>query len=256
MPNLDINIDALVKYSAKLDKMGRWALPVAVKQTLNSAAFDLKQKEMPKEAERDFTNRTKTFFKYNSGVDMARGFMVNGMRAAVGFESNKLKLGANRNFSVKDLEQQEYGGDINRKELIPLAGIRKGGTYAGNVIAQYRLSNLKAKPSEMIDSRKGVGGKSAFRAAQYKALKTGQLIIGNRKTSKGNYIVFKVDSLSSSLKDKKFTPKMKALYSYREGRKVGVKPMAFMRTASFRSANKLESFYVKHAMAQIERYMK
>ncbi|MBL4809315.1 MAG: hypothetical protein JKY43_04565, partial [Phycisphaerales bacterium] len=43
----NVNTDAVVSLTNKLEKLHKSAFPVAVRGTLNSAAFDVKQKSMP-----------------------------------------------------------------------------------------------------------------------------------------------------------------------------------------------------------------
>ncbi|KKN42121.1 hypothetical protein LCGC14_0716250, partial [marine sediment metagenome] len=76
MAILNVNTDEVVRYSNKLEKLHRSAFPIAIRGTLNNAAFDVKQKTMPVSAEKEFVNRQPNFFKANSKVNMAKGFNV------------------------------------------------------------------------------------------------------------------------------------------------------------------------------------
>ena len=69
MGNL-INIDnrAVVAFTNRLEKMRKSDLPVVINQTLNSVAFDVKQRTMPNSAKSNFVERNKSFFKSSSRV--------------------------------------------------------------------------------------------------------------------------------------------------------------------------------------------
>src|SRR5687767_16018423 len=82
---LNINSDAVVKHTNTLEKMHRSAMPLAIRNTLNSVAFDVKKNTMPASAEREFVTRAPNFFKANSRVEMARGWNVDSMQSVVGF---------------------------------------------------------------------------------------------------------------------------------------------------------------------------
>ena len=74
---LNVNSNAVVAFSNKLEKIGKSALPVAVRQTLNSVAFDAKKNTLLQTAGQSFTERRKNFFKATSRVSMAKGFEIN-----------------------------------------------------------------------------------------------------------------------------------------------------------------------------------
>lgn len=237
---LNIDVSAVIVYTNKLEKLGRSALPVAVRTALNSAAFDVKQRTMPKSAHR-FIHRTENFFKANSSVDMAKGWDINSMASTVGFTSDKLRIG-NTNFAVKDLEQQEYSGNIESKTFIPLNSARVSGDFNRVVSVKNRLSEIKKQP--MI--KPNMGGKGAFVKAVFKA-GPGGLVLGNGPKE----ILWRIDSINKD--DNSVNIKKTGLYSVRSGRSVRVKETGFMRFASLQSANRLEEFYIKEAEKQIEK---
>ena len=78
---LNIKSDAIVKHVNTLEKMHKSALPLVIRQTLNSAAFDVKKVTMPKEASANFDKRNPNFFKANSKVDQAKGFNISSIRS-------------------------------------------------------------------------------------------------------------------------------------------------------------------------------
>jgi hypothetical protein len=239
---LDINTDAAVVFSDILEKIGKSALPNAVRETLSKTALDVKQKTMPKTAETEFTNRKKNFFKANSVVDFAKGKDINSMKAAVGFNSQKLTGG--NNFAVKDLEQQEHGGKIDGKSFIPLDPARIGKSYSKSVRANARISKLKFVNAR---NQKGSSKEQKFTAAVFKA-GVGGNVLGS--TKKGENIIWKVQRLSKSGK-----PTLIPLYDYRKSRKISVKKTAFMEKSAEISKKKMNDIYVSEAKKQVDHYL-
>lgn len=240
---LNINSDAAVKFTNTLEKLTRSALPNAIRSTLNSAAFDVKQNTMPAKAKSEFINRQPNFFKANSRVEMAKGWDVSNMKAIVGFTENGLQGGSN--YAVKDLEQQEHGGTIKSKSFIPTDEARSSRSNAKPVRPVNRLSNVK----NVVKAGKKGAKKSDFVKSAIHAGVGGHVI--------GNFIkkkLFRIDSIKKSRSSIKI--RKTAIYSFEEGRSVQVKATGFMRSASIESANKMEGFYAIEAARQIKRLQK
>jgi hypothetical protein len=236
---LDINTDAVVKFTAKLERISKSAMPQAVRFALNSAAFDVKTNTMPSRAGDAFEKRQPNFFRANSRVERAAGLDVNSMRATVGFVSENLQ--GKSNYSVKDLEQQEYGGSIGGRSFIPLAGARVGGNYRRAVRPGNRISAI----NKIIEAKKSKGRTAAqrFRASAVLA-GLGGYVLASRT-------LYRIDSGRTDLAKRETRFKVTPLYSYKKGRKAGVKATRFMRTASLQSAAKLESYFIEEAKKRI-----
>lgn len=228
-----------MKFTNKLEKMHRSALPSAIRGTLNKAAFDVKQRTMPASVDKTFVKRNPTFFKANSRVEMAKGFDVKTMASTVGFTSHNLKY---NNFAVQELEEQEYGGRIRSRSFIPLGAARSGNSSSKPVLPSNRLRKIR----KVVDSNRGrgVSRSSKFVRAAMKAGRGG-FVIGNfaRKT------LFKITSISKDEDGKPVITKI-PIYSFLKGRSVGIKSTRFMRNASDLSASKLEKFYIEEAERQ------
>lgn len=237
MAILNINTDALVIFTNKLEKMHRSALPLAIRGTLNNAAFDVKQKTMPKSAASTFTERKKNFFKANSRVEMAKGFNINKMASMVGFISNKLK---GENFAVKDLEQQEHGGTINKKSFIPLDSSR-----GGNKARPVRPINRLSKISNIVNQKNLRGPKKQRFIKAARKAGVGGVFLGG--TSEGKETLFRVKSIS------KRGFRLIPIYSFKKGRNVKVKPTFFMKKASIISAKKMNRFFIDQAKRQFNK---
>jgi hypothetical protein len=231
---LNINRNAVVSHTNRLEKLHKSALPNAVRSTLNNAVYDVKTKTMPASADKTFTNRQKNFFKANSRFEKATGFNVDSMKATVGFIEGGLKGG--NNYAVKDLEEQEDGGTINRKAFIPLKSARIGKSAGSVVRANARLSNIK----KIINtkSNRSASKKQAFAKSAIAAGPGGFVLSG--KT------LWKINSFKRNGKINKT-----ALYNFKKSRSVNVKGTNFMRKASLETAGKMERDFIKEANRQI-----
>ncbi len=242
----NINTDEVVKFTNKLEKMHKSALPSAIRGTLNDAVRDVKTNTMLDESKKKFVNRSPNFFKSQSRYEKALGFNVDSMESSVGFVEGGLKGGDN--YSVKDLEEQESGGTINKKSFIPLNTARISKSANKVVRANARLKSIK----KIVNARnqKGKSKAEKFVNATLKA-GIGGFVLGS--TINGENILWRVDSLKSNLKTRKFTPKLTPLYDFNKGRSIKVKATNFMHKASIYSAKKMNWFYEKQAKRQIEK---
>lgn len=237
---LSINTEPAQKYAADLLKMTRSAFPVAIRTALNSAAFDVKKNTLHRSADRHFVKREPNFFKANSKVIPATGFDIYTMEATIGMSESALKGGSN--YAVRDLQQQEYGGNIQAKAFIPVNTARKGKSGNKSIAPINRLSGI----NRIIDARKARGNsdKQKFVAAVYKAG------VGGYVLSKylNKIILWRVVSTTGTGKNRfKLTP----LYSYHQGRSISVRPEGFMREAAFESQKKIPDFFILEAKKQI-----
>lgn len=244
----NINTDATVKFTNRLEKIQKVALPIAVRSTLGDLVFDVKTRTMPQGVQQEFTQRRKNFFTANSKFEPAKGLSINSMKATVGFYENKL-TNASTNYAVKDLEQQEHGGTINEKQFIPMKPARVGGK--GNVRPNSRLKAIK--DHGIIVARNLSGGKTKgekFIRAMYKA-GPGGFVLGG--TKKGENILWRINSLPTGLNHGTGLD-ITALYDYSKGRSVHVEKTEFMKEASLRTAKRMPELYAKNANKQLQKY--
>ncbi len=269
--HLNINTSAVVVFTNKLEKMKRSALPSAIRNTLSRTAMDVKKVTMPESSEKHFVNRNKTFFKANSRVEFAKGWDVKTMKAVVGFTPHTAQ---HNNQAVRDLQQQEYGGDINDRAFIPLDDSRSGG-----ISTPVRPMNRLARIRNQVGDLKNIPDvrKTKGRSAKEKFIKTalgagswrlGGGAIANWTASKrivengfmiagmhGKRILYRINSLQRIGNKTKVntTP----IYSLKTGRSVSIDDDThFMREASLKSARKMETFYIEEANKQIARLKK
>ena len=236
---LNVNTKELVKLTNKLEQIGRAELPIAIRGTLNRAAFDAKQVTMPASAESHFVRRNPNFFKANSRVEMAQGLQVSSMRSIVGFTPSSAKY---NNKAVRELEEQEYGGRVENRAFVPAEASRVG-SNATPVRPKNRLrsigkniENKAVKVSEMT----GANRRTKFIKAAVKAGRGGYVIAGLRKT-----MLYRIDSISRKF-GRTFI-KQTPIYSYQAGRSVRIEKTKFMREATINSAKKINRFYAEEA---------
>lgn len=250
---LNIDTSEVVSFTNKLEKMKKSALPVAIRNALNSTAFDVKQRTLLKNAKDEFEERSKNFFKANSRVEMAKGFKVDNMQSVVGMVEKNLV--GDHNYSVKDLEQQEHGGTIKKKAFIPLPSARASNSHSKMVRPNNRLTAIR----NILDANKqkvvnvlGSTTKQRFIRAAMRA-GTGGYVLGNYGKSR---VLWRIENIRINRFRNKVDIKKTPLYDYRENRNVRVGATHFMRESSLQSAKLMESFYVKEATKQIQKLLK
>lgn len=230
-----------VEFSTKLKELNKSAFPVAVRQALNSLAFDVKQKTMPATAKGTFVERKANFFKANSKVAMAAGFDINTMSSRVGFHGTSQ--------AVDDLEEQEHGGAIGGRSFVPMDSARIGNSKRKLVKSAARIGNI----NNLISSKNASGKnrkerfiKSVIHAGR------GGIVLSEHK---GKMVMWRVNSLKR-VNSRKWNLKLTALYSYKHGRDVQVKSTHFMERASVQSAGKVNTFFIESATRQLNRVLK
>lgn len=218
MAIFDVNTDATIGLTAKLEKLHRSAFPVAVRGTLNNAAFETKQ-IIPKAAGGKFTIRQKNLYKKFIIVDKATGFDLNSMKAVVGIDGN-VKGGHK---VAKGLAAQETGGVIKGRKFIPTVYARISGSYGKKLKKKHHFENIKIttpknknKNSKYILRKKGNGG-----------------------------IVFDVSR-----------KKMKPVFTYRTTNKTRLNARPLLRPSARLAAKKMNKFYAINAEKQFKRLMK
>lgn len=249
---LHINNAAMITLSQRLMQMHRSDYPIAVRNTINRAAFDVKVNTMPIEAKKDFKERQKNFFKANSRVEKAEGFDVNKMRSMIGFANLKPKV--TKDFAVQDLEQQEHGGTIQKKTFIATPNARISNSEDKMVQAKLRTTTFK---DSIVDSYKNITGKSDKMKFVLSAMHAGKggLVLGNEKLKGGARGVYLIQSIK--LRPKAYVTntiiKSKLVYSNKKGRTVKVQPQHFMRDASNKSGNKMQNYFIEEANKRFAR---
>lgn len=239
----NINTAAIFRFTARLDRINRSALPVAVRSALNDVVFDVKTRTMPLSANKEFTQRTKNFFTANSKFEKATGFDIKTMKASVGFYENRLS-NKGTNYAVRDLEEQESGGEIDKRTFVPTIFARAGKRHSGLVRPNFRIKALRNQG--IIESKK-VQGKF------HKLTKRQQFVAAANKAGIGGNVIYngflyRIESVMGRKVE------AKPLYSVKKGRSVNVQATHFMKEASTQSAARLEDFYARQAQRQLKKH--
>lgn len=216
---LDVNTASVIKFTDKLEQISKSALPVAVRLTLNSAAFETKRL-VPIVASSNFITRNKSFFRSLTIVNKAGGWDINSMQSEVGLNNTKDKV-------VSGLERQESGGIIKGRGLIAMDTARVSKNHNKKISGANQLRNIKLSNSR----RKGTG--------------TGFVMI--KKGNKGT--IFKTKSNGGK---RNLIP----LYSFSKGRQVSIKRSPFMEPASLKAQQRIPFLFIKEAEKQIKRHLK
>jgi hypothetical protein len=233
---VNINSNQLVKFRNKLEKTSKTAFPNVVRKTLNDVAIDMKKREMPKSAKREFINRRPNFFKAKSRIDFASGRSVSAMSSAVGFVGNEE--------AVNNLPKQEFGGTIERRTLIATDAARVGKSRRKVVRRKNAMRNIK----RIYDPKKVSGANQKERwIKSVIAAGKGGLVRGTYNEN----IVFRIKSIR---KNKSGTvANTEAIYSLEKGRSVDVAATGFMRKASLKAVNKAPDYFIKQAQKRFMR---
>ena len=255
---ISIDMSHIKDFAAKLKTLSKCAFPVAIRKTVNDAAFNTKLKTIPKKTSSTFKKRQPNFFKANSKVIPAVGFNVKTMKADVGFFSNNLK--GNNNLAVKDLEQQEHGGNIIRKDFIAESGARSG---TGLVKANRRLGNIPNLNGKVaaVSSHGLVRGKlkpiksrkQRFIRAAFLAKKSFRGYVLGSKNNNGSQTLSIINSITRS--GGRVIIKRTPLYSFNKGRTVKANITNFMKRASYESAMEMNKMFIANAQLQFKKHL-
>lgn len=243
---LIINTHNVLAFTNQLKNLHRSGLPSAVRGTLNRAVYDFKTKTMPSTANDVFEQRQKNFFTANSKFENARGFDISSMKSTVGFYSNNLK--GDNNYSVRDLEEQEHGGVINKRSFIPLPDARVSKSNSRNVRPNARLSAIK-KIITGNDAKGSNWAQRAIKSAVFAGSDGMVLIVGKK-----NSVLWKINSLRRGKNGNMIFKKTK-LYSFSKNRSVKVHATHFAQISATKTAQKMDEFYIIEAKRQIAKYL-
>lgn len=232
---VEFNIDAseVVKLTAKLERLHKSALPVAVRQTLNSTAYFAKTKHIPEAFSRTFTERKPRFIESHTAYNKCKNtFKLREMRAEVGVEKGKSDSG-------DDLYKQEYGG-TEKREYIPYKEARTGGSDAKLVRRPNYLAKIKR--SKNIPKHKN---QKLIRAI-FKAGKGGHVVYDDT--------VFLIKTLRKPSRNKMFF-KLRPLYFYKDQHSITLRKRPFMQPAAEAARRDMPATYYKKMQMRVEREM-
>ncbi len=256
---LNVNTDENVILANKLEKLHRSAFPVAVRQALDSAAFDMKKDTLLSSAKKSFQNRHPgNVWRTFSRVNKSKGFDIDKFGSEVGFRDLP------RSDFAENQDEQERGGKIDGRSFIPLDEARSG---SGQVKKKYRLNRLSSKTfvdAKRVKTRGAKGGgkatlrdrKQPFVTAAITARKQfgNDAFVLSQFESNGSRILYHIKKAKNVggklILD--YTP----IYSVKSGRNVNVDKTNYLQVAGKKSVKKLPKFFQKAGERQIERALK
>lgn len=242
----DVNTDASIQLTAKLERLNKSAFPSAVRNTLNNAAFEMK-KQIPITASKKFITRQKSFFKRMSVVDKANGWNVNKMKSITGIDGRDKKL-------AKNLEAQEFGGIVMGNKLVPHDDSRVSRSNRKRVSSKNFLNKVQAhNATKAFKAHKGTRN-SKFVAAVMSTAKSGKKYMMLKSKNRG--IVYQVTGLSQNLKSKKLRFKLKKLYIFRSKNTNRVKSNNYIKDSSVMIQKQIPNYYKKNAEFQFRKTLK
>jgi hypothetical protein len=236
---VNINTSAYVVLTDRLAQLSRSALPVAIRQTLNDAAFDVKSKTLDKSASKNFIRRAPTFFRAFSGVNRATGFNIGAMQAEVGMSD----MGKPSAHTAIDHMPQQEGGGIIKGGADYLKGARAGSNQKRVTRSNYFDKNKLIKGPF---KKKGTE-KSNFIASVYAAAKQKKFLSIN--TAHGRYLM----RVTSVKKTKKGKITINSRLMIKDRKAVSIRATHFSQEAAMMTYAKLPDFYTKEATKQIQR---
>ena len=215
----DVNNDGAIALTAKLERLHRSAFPVAVRSTLNDAAFKTKSL-VPKAAEGKFTIRQKNLYKKFIVVEKAKGFDLKAMAAVVGIDGGASK---GRNVA-KGLEAQELGGTVTSRKLLPMDQGRISGSFGKKLRMKNRFSKITIAQS-------------------------------NRRKPGSKYVLIKKGS-AGTVFDVSRKGKLIPVFHYRQTNKTRLNKRPVLVPSARLAATNMNRFYVANAEKQFKRLLK
>ena len=245
MFSLDVNTDASIELTAKLEKLNKSAFPSAVRNTLNKAALNMKQKGILISAKENFSHvRSPYFFKKFTLVNKASGFDVQRMQSVVGF-SDASNPSVRR--VVEGLKKHEFGGMID-DGMRYLKASRTSTNYSKTV--QRRNYYKKGNVITGRSGRKGTR-KSKFVARMFRSKQENKPFFMN--SMRGNFLVRTV-SISKS-RDGKINAKLKFLMMSRSKTPVRISRNKFITKAGQKEAEMIPQYYFENAQYQFKKHL-
>jgi hypothetical protein len=242
----DVNTDASIILTAKLERLSKSAFPSAVRSTINDAAFEMKKSNILDSAKRNMTVRNPSFFKKFTGVKRASGFNVSSMYAEVGFKNTDPNPIKGRK-AIEGMEHNEEGGSDNT-----------GAMYLGKARTSNTLKKLVRRKSR-FDKSKLVKGRVRTKKSVSNTMNMISSFEEKKPTlinsKKGKFLV-QVVGMTHNYVTNKSEFKLEFLMRDRKKYKATAKATHFNQEAAIKTSKQIEGFYVKNAEFQFNKILK
>jgi curved DNA-binding protein CbpA len=239
---ITIDFTEFREVQGSLNKLHRAVLPNAVRFTLNDLAFDVKKNTLIPAVDKTMILRNQPFFKKYSGVDKASGYEINKMYSEVGFIPS-----GNATESVERLKQQDEGGTLQDRNMVPLDKSRIGSTLKGKVRGANYMNKIKLAGHVTKGDKQGlIRGVTRSRISSGGAGKGVSIIYGE--------ILYEILGYKRLRKTNSIKLNIKPIYSYKKNRKITVKPHRFISKSAMESSNKCQELFNKNLQTQISKF--
>lgn len=246
MTDFSIKSDELINFTLSLQKINDIALPLAVQNTLNAVAKNVKTKTLDKLTNKYFDIKKKNFFKANSGYKPYKAkqfnYNVNRLKAEVGITKGKRP----NEKATEQVGSQQTATSIKRS-INPLG--TKPQTKAV-------IDILSKKPEVYEQGSDFDAGDYLLKVARAKKRNAPFLFKNSNRGSVGIVKTFK--RIKSGKEKGRLKIVIKPIASYIEGGRVKLKTKKpFLNDAVLASAKELmNKEFIKQADIQIQRALK
>lgn len=242
---LNVNTEAVIHLTAKLERIKKSAFPSAVRSSLNDAAFEMKGKNIEASARQNMTVRNRTVFKKFTGVARATGFNVKTMQSEVGFIP---KDGIKGEKVPEGMERNEIGGTDNEGAMyMPKSRISNNRNRLVRRKSRFDKSRIAKGTSSSRKSKKLANIQNMFASIDEKA----PTYI---ETSKGKFLV-QVTKMGKK-SNGKFDIKLDFLMRSRRRNPAKTKATHFVKEGAIKTSKQMEVFYIKNAEFQLKKFWK
>lgn len=249
---LNVNTNATIILTAKLERLNKQAFPSAVRSTLNDAAFAMKQGNILESAKKNMTVRNPSFFRKFTGVDRAKGFDVKSMHSQVGFintDPNKKK----GQKAIEGMEHNEVGGSDNTGAMYMKAA-RTGGSPDRLVRKKARFDKNNVAGSKSRQKKNFF--KNAFASVKenkpvFVETKKGTILVQYKSLKK-----YKRGNKSKGIVKNSFKFNSTILMRSRRLNAANAKATHFNKEAALKTQKEIEVFYAKNAQHQFDKVLR
>jgi hypothetical protein len=242
----DFKIDAhnIKGLGDKLKKLHKSAFPVAVRETLNDAAF-YEKTIIPLTFRGQFTIRKKNFVRSHTVVNKTNNtFNINQMSSEVGIIQGKSNAG-------NALEAQETGTQTHKTRHIPFIKANKAPVRIGS--SKFKQVSKAKRITKIKNPRKITGGKNPFTNQKFiKAAFKG----GVNSYIQYNDVIGQVRKLKTNHKAGGLFIKFDRLYSVSKEKSFKLDKAPFIKPAGDIAVKKMPEFFKKRAVKRINRALK
>ena len=244
----NVNTDATIALTARLERLNKSAFPSAVRSTLSDGAFEMKKKNILDSAKINMRVKNRGVFKKFTGVKKATGFNIDSMQSEVGFIP---KDGVKGDKVPKGMEGNEVGGTDNDGAMY-LKGARQQNSRKRNVLLKNRYDKNKLAKGH-IKRIRGAEKKASSVMAMMAGWEEGKPVFIRAKSGIGYVVeVLGVFDMKSGKRDFKLNFLMRS----RTKKPSKMKATHFNREAAIKTSKQMDVFYKKNAEFQFNKVLK